>query len=151
MKTIDVAQVIHTLANVGVIGGLVFLGLEIRQNTNIAQATAYRENTQDIATWRSLILSDRELTRLYVAYTEDGIASLDELDRTRAAMLVNNVLGSYENTYFARNYGIVGDVEWTRFQSAACTHFRLARKNGLRLPFLTSEFKEYLTESCSTE
>lgn len=151
MKSLDVAQLIHTLANVGVIGGLVFLGLEIRQNTNIARATAYRENVQDIAAWRSEILADPELTRVYNAYQQDGIATLDEVETTRVAMLVNNVMGSYENSYFARSYGIVGDVEWTRFLTAACIHFRLAKKNGLRLPFLTTEFKEYLSESCPPE
>ena len=46
-------------ANLGVIVGIVFLGFEIRQNTNIAKASAYRDNIQDIAEWRSLTISPR--------------------------------------------------------------------------------------------
>ncbi len=42
-------QWLSLVANVGVIASLLFLGYEIRQNTNIAKASAYRENIQDIA------------------------------------------------------------------------------------------------------
>ena len=33
MKKIDLGQTVNTLANVGVIGGLIFLGFEMQQNT----------------------------------------------------------------------------------------------------------------------
>ncbi len=38
MKEIDLAQAIGILANVGVIAGIVFLGLELRQNNALLQA-----------------------------------------------------------------------------------------------------------------
>ncbi len=37
MKKIDLGQTISILANFGVIAGIVFLGLEIRQSTAVAQ------------------------------------------------------------------------------------------------------------------
>ena len=123
MKKIDLGQTVNTLANVGVIGGLIFLGFEMQQNTNIARATAYRENVQDIAAWRSQILSDPELARLSNAYREGEWKTFDRIERSRVGMLVNNIMGSYENTYFARNYGTIGDTEWERFLSGACEHF----------------------------
>ena len=41
MKKIDLGQTITIFANLGVIGGLIFLAVEIRQNSDIARASAY--------------------------------------------------------------------------------------------------------------
>ena len=151
MKKIDLGQTVNTLANVGVIGGLIFLGFEMQQNTNIARAAAYRENVQDIAAWRSNILSDPELAGLNVAYGDGEWATFDEIEQSRVSMLVNNILGSYENAFFARNYGTIGDTEWERFLYGACDHYLRAIQNGLSLRFTTTEFRKYLEVSCSTE
>ncbi|MGD8809228.1 MAG: hypothetical protein PVG24_06465 [Gammaproteobacteria bacterium] len=48
MKKIDFGQTVSALANIGVVGGLVFLGLEIRQNSQSLEASAYRELTNSI-------------------------------------------------------------------------------------------------------
>jgi hypothetical protein len=138
-------------ANLGVIAGLLFLAYEIRQNTNIAKASAYRENIQDIAAWRELTITDPELSRLFFAvYMEQGIEALNDGDRGRVSALVNNIMGIYENAFFARSYGIVGDEEWTRFQSGACVHFLVARENQLNLRFVTPRFRQHLEETCET-
>jgi hypothetical protein len=105
-----VNQWLTLVANLGVIAGLVFLGYEVQQNTNIAKASAYRENIQDIAAWRELLISDAELARLYRTYTGEGLAAFDDTDRSRISALVYNVMGVYENAYFARRYGIIGDA-----------------------------------------
>lgn len=45
MKKIDVGQMITILANLGVIAGIVFLAIEIQQNTRTAQASSYEALT----------------------------------------------------------------------------------------------------------
>jgi hypothetical protein len=103
MSSVDKTnQWLTLVANLGVIAGLVFLGYEIRQNTNIAKASAYRENIQDIAEWRELFISDAEVARLYATYSSEGLEALDDMDEGRIAAMVNNVMGIYENAYFAR-------------------------------------------------
>lgn len=142
-------QWLALVANLGVIASLVFLGLEIRQNTNIAKASAYRENVQDIAAWRELIIADPELARLYDTYGREGIGAVSDVDGGRIAALVNNVMGAYENAYFARRYGIIGDEEWQRFQSGACIHYQAAVANKLSLRFTTTGFRQYLDATCA--
>ena len=139
------------VANLGVIAGLIFLGFELRQNTNIAKASAYRENVQDIAAWRELTIVDPEVSRLFQIYLNDGFKALDDADQGRIDGLINNVMGIYENAYFARGYGIIGDEEWSRFQSGACTHYRRAIQNELPLRFITPGFREHLDETCKSE
>lgn len=152
MSSVDkMNQWLTLVANLGVIAGLVFLGYEVRQNTNIAMASAYRENVQDIAEWRELLITDPELSRLFRIYSEQGIEALDDGGRRRIGALVFNVMGIYENAYFARRYGIVGDEEWLRFQSGACTHYQTAVENKLSLRFTTPGFRRYLDETCGSE
>jgi hypothetical protein len=139
------------IANLGVIAGLVFLGYEIRQNTNIAKASAYRENVQDIAAWRELFISDAEVAQLYATYSSAGLEALGDTDRSRIVAMVNNVMGVYENAYFARRYGIIGDEEWMRFQAGACIHYQKAVENELSLRFTTPGFRKFLDESCKSE
>ncbi|MCH6550073.1 MAG: hypothetical protein IH812_09640 [Proteobacteria bacterium] len=144
-------QWLTLIANLGVIAGLVFLGFEIRQNTNIAMADAYRENVQDIAEWRELTITNPDLSRLYRTYLRQGMQAVDEAERGRIDELIYNVMGSYENAFFARNYGIIGDEEWSRFQFGACIHYTTARENQLSLPFITAKFRKFLNEVCKSD
>ena len=48
MKKIDLGQTITTLANVGVIAGIIFLAFELRQNNQLLEAQA-RADRRDIA------------------------------------------------------------------------------------------------------
>lgn len=144
-------QWMTVVANLGVIASLVFLGLEIRQNTNIAKASAYRENIQDIAEWRELFIADPEVARLFGIYSAEGLEALDDTEQTRIAAMINNVMGIYENAYFARRYGIVGEEEWLRFQSGACIHYQKAIENKLSLRFTTPGFRRYLDETCKSQ
>jgi hypothetical protein len=104
-----------------------------------------------IAAWRELIITDPEIARLFGIYGDEGIEALDDTDAGRIAALVNNVMGIYENAYFARRYGIIGGEEWVRFQSGACIHYQTAVKNKLALRFTTPGFRRYLHETCKPE
>ena len=148
MKKIDLGQTIAILANVGVIAGIVFLGLEIRQSTAVAQASSYQQSAAEIADVRMAIASDPELTRLYHLFQSDQLAGdLDDESKLRLRLLINNLLGASENAYFARQYGILGDSEWERMERAACTHFR--RSNEIfEAVFISSEFSTHLASNC---
>jgi hypothetical protein len=96
---------------------------------------------------RLLFISDAEVARLYAIYGSEGLEALDDTGQGRIAALVNNVMGIYENAYFARGYGIIGDEEWVRFQAGACIHYQKAVENKLSLRFTTPGFRQYLDES----
>ena len=65
MKKLDLGQTISVLANLGVIAGIFFLGLELRQNNELllqeaqrSRAAAVRENTALIAENAELVVKD---------------------------------------------------------------------------------------------
>ena len=48
MKQINLAQTINTIANVGVIAGLVFVGLQLKQDRKVAEITSLFDGKKDL-------------------------------------------------------------------------------------------------------
>jgi len=59
MKKIDLAQSIALFANLGVIAGIVFLAVEIRQNTRSIQIGGYQDLMGRIAQMSELVIENR--------------------------------------------------------------------------------------------
>lgn len=138
-------------ANFGVIAGLLVLAYEIQQNTNIARASAYRDHQQDIAAWREMTIVSPDLSRLYAIYVRDGLDAMEGDERGRARRMINNIMGAYENAWFAWRYDVLDDEQWERFRSGACIHFVLAQEHGMNLRFITEPYRDYLTRNCDRE
>src|SRR5687768_11764576 len=62
----------ETLGFMGVVGSLLFVGLEIRQNTRVARAEAYRSIEQTQTEWNFVAASDPDLALLLRRVTLDG-------------------------------------------------------------------------------
>ena len=75
MKKIDLSQTISILANIGVIAGIVFLGVEIRQNTRSQEASSYQVLMAGIARFNEVEISDPQVPSLQalVAPNKSGL------------------------------------------------------------------------------
>ena len=82
MKKIDLGQTITILANLGVIGGIVFLAFEIRQNTAQMRAEAAYSIHQDVQRMNESEYSDRNLVELLVR-ADEQYELLDAVDKHR--------------------------------------------------------------------
>ncbi len=51
MKNIDLGRTLSVLANLGVITGIVFLGVELRQNNELLVKEAQRARAQSFFSW----------------------------------------------------------------------------------------------------
>jgi len=150
MKISEFNDWLSLIANLGVLVGIIFLAVELQQNSNIAQADSYRQIVENIADWRSEINNNPELFDLWTAYAADyKLQEMGSEDRVRVVFLVNNIFGSFESAYYAREYGIISELEWRRFEFSACNHFGFASQNQLALRFITEEFNNFLAETCS--
>jgi hypothetical protein len=86
MKKIEPGQTVTFLANLGVMAGIVFLAVEIRQNqvsldeaNAISRATALHEAISEFSEFRSLSIESEEISELWLK----GIAG-EELTSTEA-------------------------------------------------------------------
>ena len=82
MKKIDLGQTITILANLGVLLGLVFVGLQIRQSTQELRSEGARSITESVNATNAAIYSDPGLTELIMKGEQD-LASLDPVERER--------------------------------------------------------------------
>jgi hypothetical protein len=102
MKKIDPGQIAQWLANIGVIAGIVFLGIEIQQNTRSVEVSAYQELVGQINAFATMNIANPELD--FKARSDVSLADLDESDRSR-------VISYY---YFVARHGDLAHYQYIR-------------------------------------
>ena len=92
MRKIDLGQAISILANIGVIAGIGFLALELRQNNELMLAEARRSRSESSESAFRSIAENAELAEIFVKAGQGQELSGVEDQRFRAfwmALLVN--------------------------------------------------------------
>ena len=62
MKKIELNDLLQILGMVGLIASLIFVGLDLRQNQQVARITAYQALTEQIHDINSLLVTDSEIS-----------------------------------------------------------------------------------------
>ncbi len=75
--------VANFLGVIGIIGSLVFVGLGLRQNQQIAKVSAYQALTEQIAAYNQVMLTEPEINRVRIAALENEELSDSEEERYR--------------------------------------------------------------------
>ncbi len=90
---------------------LIYLALQIRQNTKAVQAAAVDASISKVTSVRQSMYESAEIAGIYIA----GIANpddLDELSRTRFRLLMHNVLLSISNIHSQTNFAGLSSSMW---------------------------------------
>ena len=97
MKKFDLGQAITVLANLGVIGGILLLAYELRQNNELMEAEA-RFNRLAVATENNeSIFENAELAELLLK--DRNQEELNELERYRLDLLASKIVLTREWTF----------------------------------------------------
>ncbi len=122
MKNLDLGQTITILANLGVIGGIVFLAFEIRQNTAQMRAEAAYSVHQDAQRLNEAIYQDSDFADLLIR-AEQSFESLDVIDQRRVEAyffsqlnLADFIMGLEEEGISGVSFRIV-DIYLDQFRS----------------------------------
>ena len=106
MKKLDLGQSLTILANMGVIAGIIFLGIEIRDSNTQARIATTQEAVSNLSSWRADLAADEDLTEIYTK----GLAALDQLspnDQARFSLLMQAQLLTLGANLIARNAGLL--------------------------------------------
>jgi hypothetical protein len=106
LKKIDLGQAVTILANVGVLAGIVFLGIEIRDTNTQPQIATVQDVTDQLAGWKEFIAADGELSEIYAR----GMADFDQLsplEHTRFDLMMEAALLRYSGAVLARDAGLL--------------------------------------------
>ncbi len=114
MKKIDLGQIIQIVASVGVVVGLVFLVVEINQNTQ-ATNTASR----DAAVEHVLHFFEQSMDSQVIARAQHKMESGGELDDFEKQQLWRYQYYNFkifENIHIQYQQGLFSDGEWNRYR-----------------------------------
>jgi len=97
MKKIDVSQTIAILANVGVIAGILFLGVELQQNNSLLRAQASQGLLQNRIYYRQEAVSNGEVAEFWARVNAGD--QLSPADNVRLAFQAEQVILSWQFEY----------------------------------------------------
>jgi len=112
MKKLDLGQTMQTLANIGVIAGIVFLGLQIRQSTNASLSTAIQSLYDSSSEINTMLVQNADLRAAYVAARgESGLEGLTEDQRAQLRAFYSTVIRTQQNRFQQIRLGIIEDED----------------------------------------
>ena len=150
-KLSDWAGVAEIISGIAVVITLIFLVVGIRENTAIVRVSVYEGLIQEINAWNHDRVRDPEVERIVSVLFSGDIEALDERDRSRLITFIQALFRTYERAYFSRQYGVIGEAEWGRFERNICSNLRNARVIGHEMVghvVLTDEFSAYMADTC---
>ena len=150
-KLQEYALIAEIVSAVAIVGSLIFVGLEIRQNTDAIFATSYDQLLADQMDLRLRVANNPDMIEGYDAFRENEDADDQASLEYETGAYVNSALYQlYERAYFSRNYGRLGDEEWNRYRRWICAPDSVAIIDKMDPRVFTDEFWNYVHE-CSGE
>jgi hypothetical protein len=110
MRKIDLGQMITIAANVGVIAGIVFLAMELRQNTAAVQGATYQALSDGNSNQYLGVVHDPAFAAaLQGVYAGQEMAEFSETEAMQLIFYCNALIQRLENSYFQWQTGFVDD------------------------------------------
>jgi hypothetical protein len=153
----NTALIAEIIGGIAIVVTLIFLVSETLKNTNAIQAQTYQNLTSQLSEFRRDQRAS-DMPEIFEKFRVDGLESLSAKERFKFFSLVGALWGIYESAYYARERGVLGDDEWTRFFSQICRRISgidepiwdRDREMGQSIaPGLTPIFREYVESSCT--
>ena len=139
---------------VAVLVTLVFLILEVRENTAAIRTESFGESINKLNEWRLNLAGNRELAQMFADFNDGAVMELDRAERQQFGLVMTSLWSIYETAYFAQSYGTLGESEWSRFERVLCSQYEsaFAFKKGLWdtevQMILSPEFRLFVEEQC---
>ena len=152
-KLQDFALVAEIVAGISIIITLAFLAFQMRSNTDAIRAQTYTDLMTQINDWRTLTVSDESLSVLQDKRRSGGWAALSSIEERRIWYREIVLWGVYESAFYAKERGILGDDEWTRFEITMCRRYGSGDNwdppgDRTMIAVLTPRFVEYVVQFC---
>ena len=107
------------VANIAILGGLVFLALEVHQNTNAVRSAAVQEAINVARVHPLMYVQNPEVNRLAMA----DYGSLSEEDQQRRFWLAVSFWHAMQGLYRQNELGTLPEPEWEVWGRIICTNY----------------------------
>jgi len=153
-KLRNLALFAEVISGIAIVVTLLFLAMEMRSNTEAVRAQTYQVLMAELNNWRALFIEDPGLNETIENIDAVGWENLGMRERRRSWMREIAIWGIYESAYFANLRGVLGELEWARFERQICRRFNISGlmwdppRSMTVKPVLTPHFAEYVEANC---
>ena len=110
-KLANLAEIFGTAA---IVVSLIYVAIQIRQNTRAMKLAAAQNVSQDVQNGLSFIAGDTEFARIHLEAMSD-IDSLAAAERHRFYVFLMRYLRTFENAYHQNKAGLLDEYVWDGF------------------------------------
>jgi len=107
----DLGSVGEFVAAIATLVTLVYLAIQIRQNTNMARGATFQQVSAAHSALTEQFYRDPELTRIFVSGVS-GLESLSEGDRARFQFMAISFFRTLENLHHQGRKALIDDQDW---------------------------------------
>ena len=104
---------------IAVLVGLIFVGVELRQNTAAVEAATFQSLTDASSDWLMTVAGDPELLRAWTIGSTDP-EKLDEADSARYFLVSRSFWVRMQNVFSQWERGTLGDEDWQFYDEVLC-------------------------------
>jgi len=116
----DLGSIGEIVGAIGMIVSLVYLSVQIRQNTRSVRTASFQEAVRDVIAITDGLSTDRELSRIYWKGLAD-FSSLDPEERRRFSAYMVGMFRRFENIVYQTRYGALDAGAWVGIKRTAIT------------------------------
>ena len=117
---IDIRAWAEGVGVVAVVLSLLFVGFEIRQSSEIATVEASQALAQMSQELTVTTHMEPEFASLIIKADEQGLDSLDAIERERYVTFVRLSFNVWEQAFYSHSRGVLTDEHWQNWNSANC-------------------------------
>jgi hypothetical protein len=99
------------LGGIGVLVTLIYLAIQIRQNTKSNRAASYQEATAALSDWSSNLARDSSSMRIFLLGNDDS-EEIDEFEKAQYRLLIMSLFRHFENLHYQYLQGTMDDDTW---------------------------------------
>ena len=119
MQTERLRGILDFAGGIAVLIGLVFVGLELRQNTAAVEAASLQNQTDASTDFLLMIAADEDLTRIWMDATKDP-SQLSEIDSQRYFFITRSRWLRMQNAYLQWRRGTLTAEDWLFYSGLIC-------------------------------
>lgn len=143
------AAIAELIGALGVIASLIFVGLQVRQNTRSLRAATYDSLVGSNGEWLKALIGDPTLASSFEEAVADW-SRVSESERPRVMYLLTQLFRQWENTFFQHRQGTLDPGLWRTWSHIIVSYFHqpgLQEWWKLRRHAYSAEFAEFLESS----
>ncbi len=117
LKLSDIGNIAEAIAAVGVILSLVYVAVQIRQNTQAIRAASYQGLAEGVAEFQTILIENEDFARIYVQALEDP-SKLNPEEQMRFDTYIGNFLTKVDVAVDLYKRGMIDDkamIPYTRY------------------------------------